>query len=157
MTQQPKETCQRTFREPSLQTLFHIQTFLPHFSSADVVLMNTTYSVKKLSKFLFLIRQGDLKLSLKKDGFVFLSSTWITLYLVVSHQFWQTMFWNLYLSYFITTVQNVKIEMKSTYCNVNCQQLSTMFRGSPIYTKITNTVSTTTILGLCKCKWGNYR
>ena len=26
--------------------------------------------------------------------------------------------------------------------------------GSPTYTKITNTVSTTTVFGLCMCKWG---
>ena len=31
------------------------------------------------------------------------------------------------------------------------------YRGSPTYTKITNTVSTTTVLGLCICKWGNQR
>ena len=29
------------------------------------------------------------------------------------------------------------------------------YRGSPTYTKITNTVSTTTVFGLCTCKWGN--
>ena len=28
------------------------------------------------------------------------------------------------------------------------------YRGSPTYTKITNMVSTTTVLGLCTCKWG---
>ena len=27
------------------------------------------------------------------------------------------------------------------------------YRGSPTYTKITNTVSTTTVFGLCTCKW----
>ena len=29
------------------------------------------------------------------------------------------------------------------------------YRGSPTYTKITNTVSTNTFFGLCTCKWGN--
>ena len=29
------------------------------------------------------------------------------------------------------------------------------YRGSPTYTKITNTVSTNTVFGLCTCKWGN--
>ena len=29
------------------------------------------------------------------------------------------------------------------------------YRGSPTYTKITNTVSTNTFFGLCMCKWGN--
>ena len=29
------------------------------------------------------------------------------------------------------------------------------YRGSPTYTKITNTVSTTPVFGLCTCKWGN--
>ena len=28
------------------------------------------------------------------------------------------------------------------------------YRGSPTYTKITNTISTTTVFGLCTCKWG---
>ena len=28
------------------------------------------------------------------------------------------------------------------------------YKGSPIYTKITNRVSTTTVFGLCMCKWG---
>ena len=28
------------------------------------------------------------------------------------------------------------------------------YRGSPTYTKITNMVSTTTVFGLCTCKWG---
>ena len=28
------------------------------------------------------------------------------------------------------------------------------YRGSPTYTKITNTVSITTVFGLCTCKWG---
>ena len=28
------------------------------------------------------------------------------------------------------------------------------YRGSPTYTKITNTVSTTKVFGLCTCKWG---
>ena len=32
--------------------------------------------------------------------------------------------------------------------------LPTWYRGSPTYTKITNTVSTTTVFGLCTCKWG---
>ena len=27
-------------------------------------------------------------------------------------------------------------------------------QGAPTYTKITNTVSTTTVFGLCTCKWG---
>ena len=31
---------------------------------------------------------------------------------------------------------------------------SCFYRGSPTYTKITNTVSTTTVFGLCRCKWG---
>ena len=31
-----------------------------------------------------------------------------------------------------------------------------IYRGSPTYTKITNTVSTTTIFGLCTCKWGDF-
>ena len=31
---------------------------------------------------------------------------------------------------------------------------SSTHMGSPTYTKITNTVSTTTIFGLCMCKWG---
>ena len=31
--------------------------------------------------------------------------------------------------------------------------LAYAYRGSPTYTKITNTVSTTTIFGLCTCKW----
>ena len=30
----------------------------------------------------------------------------------------------------------------------------TYYRGSPTYTKITNMVSTTTVFGLCTCKWG---
>ena len=30
----------------------------------------------------------------------------------------------------------------------------TQYRGSPTYTKITNTVSTTTVFSLCTCKWG---
>ena len=30
-----------------------------------------------------------------------------------------------------------------------------LYRGSPTYTKITNTVSTNTVFGLCTCKWGN--
>ena len=30
----------------------------------------------------------------------------------------------------------------------------TTYRGSPTYTKITNTVSTNTVFGLCTCKWG---
>ena len=29
-----------------------------------------------------------------------------------------------------------------------------LYRGSPTYTKITNTVSTTSVFGLCTCKWG---
>ena len=29
------------------------------------------------------------------------------------------------------------------------------YRGSPTYKKITNTVSTTMVFGLCTCKWGN--
>ena len=29
-----------------------------------------------------------------------------------------------------------------------------MYRGSPTYTKITKTVSTTTVFGLCTCMWG---
>ena len=29
------------------------------------------------------------------------------------------------------------------------------YRGSPTYTKIKNTVITTTFFGLCTCKWGN--
>ena len=29
------------------------------------------------------------------------------------------------------------------------------YRQSPTYTKITNTVSTTMVFGLCICKWGN--
>ena len=29
-----------------------------------------------------------------------------------------------------------------------------MYRGSPTYTKITFRVSTTTVFGLCTCKWG---
>ena len=33
--------------------------------------------------------------------------------------------------------------------------LGSMYRGSPTYTKITNTVSTNTFFGLCMCKWGN--
>ena len=32
--------------------------------------------------------------------------------------------------------------------------LAYAYRGSPTYTKITNTVSSTTIFGLCTCKWG---
>ena len=28
------------------------------------------------------------------------------------------------------------------------------YRGSPTYTKITNRVSTTSVFGLCMCKWG---
>ena len=34
-------------------------------------------------------------------------------------------------------------------------QVKKQYRGSPTYTKITNTVSTTTVFGLCTCKWGN--
>ena len=30
-----------------------------------------------------------------------------------------------------------------------------IYRGSATYTKISNTVSTTTFFGLCTCKWGN--
>ena len=30
----------------------------------------------------------------------------------------------------------------------------TKYRGFPTYTKLTNTVSTTTVFGLCTCKWG---
>ena len=30
-----------------------------------------------------------------------------------------------------------------------------IYRGSPTYTKITNTVFTNTFFGLCTCKWGN--
>ena len=30
------------------------------------------------------------------------------------------------------------------------------YRGSPTYTNVTNTVSTTMIFGLCMCKWGNH-
>ena len=30
---------------------------------------------------------------------------------------------------------------------------NTQYRGSPTYTKITNTVFTTTVFGLCTCKW----
>ena len=29
------------------------------------------------------------------------------------------------------------------------------YRGSPTYMKITNTISTTTVFGICMCKWGN--
>ena len=36
----------------------------------------------------------------------------------------------------------------------NATELTTFYRGSPTYTKITNTVSTTTVFGLCMCKWG---
>ena len=36
-----------------------------------------------------------------------------------------------------------------------CLLFNSQYRGSPTYTKITNTVSTNTFFGLCTCKWGN--
>ena len=40
---------------------------------------------------------------------------------------------------------------KSHFLDKNCSN----YRGSPTYTKITNTISTNTVFGLCTCKWGN--
>ena len=38
---------------------------------------------------------------------------------------------------------------------VELEEVKLIYRGSPTYTKITNTVSTNTFFGLCTCKWGN--
>ena len=42
-------------------------------------------------------------------------------------------------------------------CSLNSQifEAKIKYRGSPTYTKITNTFSTNTFFGLCTCKWGN--
>ena len=48
---------------------------------------------------------------------------------------------HLYLNRFVVLVIFVLTKKIATY------------RGSPTYTKITNTVPTTMVLGLCTCKW----
>ena len=36
----------------------------------------------------------------------------------------------------------------------SCNVWNSFYWGSPTYMKTTNTVSTTTVFGLCTCKWG---
>ena len=47
-----------------------------------------------------------------------------------------------FISKFVSPANDFKLYRPSEY------------RGSPIYTKITNRVSTTTVFDLCTCKWG---
>ena len=42
-----------------------------------------------------------------------------------------------------------------TICALIFWSSNIQYRGSPTYTKITNSVSTSAIFGLCTCKWGN--
>ena len=52
-----------------------------------------------------------------------------------------------------------KINSFQTFLSINFSvrtlKPKIVYRGSPTYTKITNTVSTNTVFGLCMCKWGN--
>ena len=50
----------------------------------------------------------------------------------------------------VTSLPAVTLEVIITPIKVR----STEYRGSPTYIKITNTVSTITVFGLCTCKWG---
>ena len=47
--------------------------------------------------------------------------------------------------------QNMHVSYTHYYC---VAKYLCMYRGSPTNKKITNTVSTTTVFGLCMCKWG---
>merc|ERR1712008_300778 len=50
---------------------------------------------------------------------------------------------------------NSRIHLARLLCAQRASKpTSAIYRGSPTYTKITNTVSTTTVFGLCMCKCG---
>ena len=52
-----------------------------------------------------------------------------------------------------TAYHNGKLLCENLTHLQTCNKI-TIYRGSPTYTKITNTVSTSTFFGLCTCKWG---
>ena len=61
-------------------------------------------------------------------------------------------------SWYVTRIDLLSCNntMTGCYCRYSygVTGLRFHYRGSPTYTKITNTVSTTTVFGLCTCKWG---
>ena len=49
---------------------------------------------------------------------------------------------------------NTALELSQVLLEQGGLAQSSIWRGSPTYTKITSRVSTTTVFGLCTCKWG---
>ena len=60
-----------------------------------------------------------------------------------------------YVANFLLTFYHSEVKKVDVHPQVKSTQNMGRYRGSPTYTKITNTVSTNTFFGLCMCKWGN--
>ena len=81
--------------------------------------------------------------------------------MMVSTTFLEKMSYHLE-AHFSTLVKNCNLEMRKEYQILFGNPLAVkprkinfyLYRGSPTYTKTTNTVSTTTVFGLCTCKRG---
>ena len=74
--------------------------------------------------------------------------------LFLLHSNLQIVFYNLFQNPFVAWSKHLVFNVRATSKFINA--FGYTYRGSPTNTKITNTVSTTTVFGLCTCKWGNF-